>query len=179
MNRFSSRVIILGKRDYSEADKIVTAYSLKRGKVRFIAKSVKRLNSKKRASIEVGNMVSISATRSEGLGVLTEAKLIYSLENVRTSLNKISLLHYFCEVTDKLTQPGEPDPVLFGLLAKYISRLQETNKLKKLREKFILEILVLLGYWPDGKFMIDPDAALEEVVERRVNSARVGKKLAS
>lgn len=179
MNPFSSPAIILRKRDFSEADKIVTAFSQKKGKVSFIAKSIKKLSSKKRASIEVGNIVNISATRAEGLGILTETKLVRSFEGIRASLNKISLLHYFCEVVDKLTQPGEPDPVVFDLLVKYISRLQKTTKLRKLREEFILEILVMLGYWPEDKPMIDPDAALEEVLERQINSARVGKKLAS
>jgi len=179
VNRYSSAAIILRKRDYSEADKIIVAFSRKQGKVSFIAKGIKKINSKKRGSIETGNIVLISATRSEGLGILTEAKLLRSFHKVRTSLNKISLLHYFCEVVDKLTQPEEPDPALFNLLAKYIGMLEETSKLKRLREHFILNTLTLLGFWPKGKKMIDPDAALEEVLERRINSARVGKKLAS
>ncbi len=51
--------------------------------------------------------------------------------------------------------------------------------LKKLRKEFIYEVLVTLGYWPKGRKMDNPDYELENVIERDISSARVGKKLLS
>ena len=42
-----------------------------------------------------------------------------------------------------------------------------------------IKILVLLGFWPKERIMDNPDKVLEEVVEREISSARVGKKLLS
>ena len=179
MNRFSSRAIILRKRDYSESDKIIVAFSQDKGKISFIAKGIKKLKSKKRGSIEVGNIVSISVTRPEGMGILTEALLLKSFDNTRKNLNKLSVMYYFCEVVDKLTQPEEPNPELFNLLLKYLSRLSQDNKLKQLRKKFIYDTLVLVGFWPKDRLMDNPDQILEDVLERRLSSERVGKKLMS
>jgi hypothetical protein len=49
--------------------------------------------------------------------------------------------------------------------------------LKKLRLDFLNKLLIILGYWPQGKPIPDPDQKLEEVIERQVYSARVGKRL--
>ncbi len=53
------------------------------------------------------------------------------------------------------------------------------TKLKKLREKFVKDVIILLGYWPKGKPIKNPDLLLEEITERNINSVRVGKKLLS
>jgi hypothetical protein len=32
-----------------------------------------------------------------------------------------------------------------------------------------------MGYWPESKKMIDADIVLDDVLERKINSVRVGK----
>jgi len=70
---------------------------------------------------------------------------------------------------------------LFELLISYLKKVennQETS-LKELRSDFIMEVLVLLGFWPLGKKMEDPDKVLVEITEREMSTIRVGKKILS
>ena len=63
------------------------------------------------------------------------------------------------------------------ILAKYMDNIESTTRLKELRIIFIYDVLVALGYWPKGKNMIDPDKVLESVLERSLNSKRVGERV--
>ena len=40
---------------------------------------------------------------------------------------------------------------------------------------FVFKLLILLGFWPEGKVLPDIDKKLEEVIERQLTSPRVGK----
>jgi recombinational DNA repair protein (RecF pathway) len=83
------------------------------------------------------------------------------------------------EVVQKLTQEEEKNEKLYLLILETLDDLKRTKLLKKLRYKFVYQILVLLGFWPKSKKMRDPDEILTEVVERELFSVRVGKKLVS
>jgi len=154
---YSSEGIILARKNYSEADRILTCFSKSYGKISLLAKGIRKLKSKKRGHLEVFSHIKFSASR--------------------TNLNKISLAYYFCEVITKITREDEIHNNVFNLLTVFLCRLENETKLKKLRHEFLYELLKELGYWPENKKLIDADMVLEEVVERQINSFRVGKKI--
>ncbi|MBL7036958.1 DNA repair protein RecO [Candidatus Microgenomates bacterium] len=174
---YSSTAIILSKRNYSEADRIIVVYSKKYGKLTLMAKAVRKIKSRKRGHVEVFSEVSFSAARTKGMGILTEVETINDYKEIRPSLKKVSLAYYFCEVVAKITREEEQNDTVFFILQKNLKKLQTETKLKKLKENFIFELLTNLGYWPRNKKLIDPDYALEVVLERQINSIRVGKKV--
>jgi hypothetical protein len=77
----------------------------------------------------------------------------------------------------KLTREGVKNERLFNLLHENLEKLKTEKSLKNLRENFIKQILILLGFWPRGKPIVNPDRVLEEVTERELSSIRIGKKL--
>lgn len=176
---YSSEGIVLARRNYSEADRIVVIYSKNHGKLGLIAKGVRRTKSKKRGSIEVFSHIRFSAARGKSLDILTEAEIITSFPQIRKNLKKVSVAYYFIEVIGRLTHEEEKNEPLFLLLLKYLISLQKEKELKKLRMKFVKDVLVLLGYWPKNKILNNPDDVLEEAAERSINSLGVGKKLLS
>jgi len=175
---FSSEGIVLSLRNYSEVDRIASIYTKKYGRLTFIAKGVRRLKSKKRGSLEVFTHLNFSAARGRGdLDVLTEVEVIDSFQSIKKNITKVSVAYFFVETVEKLTREEEKNEVLFKLILEYLKDLGGEVKLKKLRLEFVEEILVLLGYWPLGKKISDPDLFLQKVTEREIRSLRVGKKL--
>ena len=81
------------------------------------------------------------------------------------------------EVIGRTIHEEEKNIELYGLLQDYLEKLKEDKKLLSLRKNFVYQALTILGFWPKGKDLPDPDSKLEEVTERQLNSARVGKKL--
>jgi len=174
---YSSEGIILKRKNYGEADRILTVFSKHFGKNTFLAKGVRKLASKKRGHLEVFSHIKFAASRGHGMDIITEVETINTFSKIRTNLNKISLAYYFCEVITKITREDEIHNNVFNLLTVFLCRLENETKLKKLRHEFLYELLKELGYWPENKKLIDADMVLEEVVERQINSFRVGKKI--
>lgn len=176
---YSSVGIVLAKRNYGEADRILIVYSKERGKLSLIAKGVRRPKSRKRGHIEIFNRVSFSASLGHGIDLMTEAEVIDGFSDIRKSLKKVSLAYYFCEVVGKITHEGEPNHEIYGLLVTSLEKLRTEIDLKTLRLDFVYKLLTVMGYWPEGKLLSDPDEKLEEVLERNINSVRVGKRVLS
>lgn len=174
---YSSEGIILGRASYSEADRIISLFSKDYGKITLLAKGVRKLQSRKRGHIEVFNRVKFSATKGKGLDILTEAEEIESYRKIRSSLKKVSLAYYFTEIIARTAHDGEANRSVYDLLCRYLIGMENQRQLKKYRLTFLTELLILLGYWPRSKPLINPDLLLEEVMERKPNSLRVGKRL--
>lgn len=176
---FKSEGVVLSSKNFGEADKIHTLYTDKFGRLSVISKGVRKLSSRKRGSLEVFNHIRFQAVHTQGMPVITEVEVVNDYEKVRKSLKKISVAYFFTDVVSKITRDDEPNGELFYLLNKYLSRLENANQLKELRYNFIKSTLSLLGFWPMSKPLTDPDLLLEQVLERKLGSVRVGKKLSA
>ncbi len=177
--RYSSEGIVLARRNYSEADRILVVYSKKFGKISLMAKGVRKLNSRKRGSLEVFSQIKFSASKGKNLDLITEVEIIDSFPKVRENLKKVAVAYYLMEVVGRVTREDEKNEQLYHKTLATLKALKKSKALRKLREEFIYHILVLLGFWPKGKPMDNPDSVLEDIVERQMSSARVGKKLVS
>ena len=174
---YSDEGIVLTRRHYAEADRILSVYSKNHGRLSLIAKGVRRPTSKKRGHIEVFNQIKFQAVRGRGLDLMTEAEIIENFAEIRKSLKKVALAYYFMEVVGRTTHEGEKHSELYENILENLRRLRTAKELKKLRKQFVYESLTILGFWPKGKILLDPDAKLAEVTERNLSSVRVGKRL--
>ena len=174
---YSSIGIIISRRNFSEADRILTLYTETFGKLKFIAKGIRKLGSRKRGHLEIFSMIKFSASKTTNLPLLTEVETIDDFGSVREDLRKVAVGYYFMEVIEKITQEGEKNTFLFGHLVSYLNLLQSSGDLKKLRESFVRDTLTLTGFWPQGQTSSNIDLILENVTERKFVSSIVGKKL--
>ena len=108
---------------------------------------------------------------------MTEAEIIESYQEIRDDLKKVSVAYYLVEVVDRVTHDGVYHPEIFEILTRYLEILKIATTLKKLRLDFTYQILVNLGYLPEDMSLDNPDEELEKVIERTLNSVRVGKRV--
>jgi DNA repair protein RecO (recombination protein O) len=174
---YSDEAIVLARRNYGEADRILVVFSKHHGKLSLMAKGVRRPKSRKRGHIEVFNKISFGAAQGRALDIMTEAEVVDPFAEIKQSLRKVSLAYYMMEVIGKTTHEESVHPEVYEFLADNLEKLKTAKLLKNLRLKFIKDLLVLLGFWPKGKELIDPDAQIKEIVERNINSIRIGKML--
>lgn len=177
LKRYSSEAVVLQRRSFSEADRILTVYSKHYGKVSLIAKGVRKPESRKRGALEVFSLFKFSASKGKNLDLVTEAELIDSFKEIRKNLKITSVAYFLVEVVNRLTREDEKNFELFSFLVDSLVELKESKSLRKLRENFIYQTLVILGFWPKGRNIENPDLVLEEIIEREISSRRVGKKL--
>ena len=177
MRTYSDEGIVLARRNFGEADRILSIYSKNHGRISVIAKGIRKLTSRKRGHLEVFSYIRFQAVEGHGIGILTEVETINSFESFKKDLKKVSLAYFFCEVIGKITHEHERNDGIFELILNYLEKLQFEDRLKSLRMNFILDLLVIAGFWPKEKKLVNPDEKLEEVIERSINSIRVGRKV--
>lgn len=177
IHSYSSEGIILGRKNFGEADRIISIYSKHFGRLSLLAKGVRRPTSRKRGHIEIFSRINFQATSGKGMDIMTEVDVVDDFPQIRASLKKVSLAYYFCEVIGKITHEGEENIELYNLILENFERLKNAKLLKKLRLNFLTDVLVLLGFWPGDKILQNPDTELERVIEKNVYSVRVGKKV--
>lgn len=177
LHSYSSEGVVLARRNFGEADRILVLYTKSLGRISLIAKGVRHPKSRKRGHVEVFNYIRFQAAKGRGLDLIVEAEAIDDFSLVRKNLKRISLAYYFAEVLGRITHENEPNEELFDLILGYFETLKTEKHLKKLRLSFIYRVLTLMGYWPKGKILPNPDEKLEEVIERQISSIRVGKRM--
>jgi len=174
---YTSEGIVLARKNYGEADRVISVFSKDKGRIALAAKGTRRPGSRKRGHIEIFNRVRFQAVYGRGLDIMTEAEVLDDFKEIRLSLKKISLAYYLMEVIGRITHGGEENIGVYDLLLDCLEKLKTAKMLKKLRLDFLLNLLILLGYWPKDKLLLNPDEKLEEVIERQIYSKRVGKRM--
>jgi DNA repair protein RecO (recombination protein O) len=177
LRAYTSEGIVLTRRNFGEADRILVLYTKSFGRISLLAKGVRRPKSKKRGHVEVFNKIIFQAVKGRGLDIMTEAEVTDDFKEIRTSLKKISLAYYFMEVIGRITHEGEENDEIYNLLCSTLEKLKSASMLKKLRLEFITDLLIATGFWPADKALGAPDEKLEEVIERQIVSVRVGKRV--
>jgi DNA repair protein RecO (recombination protein O) len=175
--RYSTEGIVLGQTNYGEADRIVMLITKDYGKVRVICKGIRKLKSRKRGHIDVFNRLKFSVSKSSAMDIVTEAELIEAHSDLKTDLAKVTVAYYLVEIIAKLTQLEEKQEMLYYFLAEKLHELELSHSLKTFRLNAAKELLQKIGFWPYGQELLDPDRVIEEVIERKLSSTRVGKKL--
>ena len=121
MAALRDEAVVLTRLDYSETSQILVLFTREHGKVRAIAKGIKRGTRTRFAAgidlLDVGQVVvSARQERGEALAILTEWKQTRSLSGLREKLFRIHAAQYAAEVTAHLTEDWDPHPDVFDAL---------------------------------------------------------------
>jgi DNA repair protein RecO (recombination protein O) len=97
---YKTEVIVIRQISFGEADRILTLYSPDLGKIRAVAKGIRRHKNKLRGQLELVSRASVSISRGRNLDTINEAKTIDSYRPVREELERLTIGLYLAELTD-------------------------------------------------------------------------------
>ena len=130
-----------------EADRIVTFLTPEHGKVRAVAKGVRKTKSKIGARVEPPSHVALMCWRGRELDVVTQAETLDTFRAVRESLELFGRAISMLEVADQVALERTPMPELFTLVLGALRTLERT-KSPFVVGAFFLKLLVLEGVGP-------------------------------
>lgn len=151
MHTFSTEGFILKRKNFGEADKLITLFTKNHGKVVSVAKGVRKITSRRAGSLELLNHVTVSLHQTKGLPILTEAQALNTFPDLKENLDKISIAFLVLELTDRLFEEGQENRNVFNLLSDTISRIDTARTLleaKKFQTSFQIKLLTEMGYLP-------------------------------
>lgn len=173
MRSYRVQGIVIKRTDFGEADRILTVFTRHQGKIKVIAKGVRKINSRRGPHIELLNNCVL--TLHEGkMPILTEAETIYHYSLLKNDLRRAGFAFYICELVDGLLAEHQESRSTFDLVERVLKRLETDESPKMLIKNFEQEILVNLGFWPKTHLAIeDSDAFIEDIIERKIKTKRI------
>jgi DNA repair protein RecO (recombination protein O) len=116
MGLYRERGVVLRTVKLGEADRIVTLVTEGRGKVRAVAKGVRRTKSRFGARLEPLSHVALLCYEGRNLDTITQAEAVEHFRPVREDLERLNRATCLLEVVDAVVQEGEADPRLYQML---------------------------------------------------------------
>ena len=152
MKGYLTKAFVLRKMDFKEADQIVTLFTEANGKVKAIARGIKKARSRNVGNLELLNLIDVYLVPGNHFEIVTQVKVLKSFQKLKNDLDNISTLYYLTELIDKLIGENESIPSVFNLLEEYLN-WSENNPQSVLGEfnLHILEfkLIQILGFAPE------------------------------
>jgi DNA repair protein RecO (recombination protein O) len=139
--------IVLRTLRLGEADRIVTMVTKGQGKVRAVAKGVRRTTSRFGGRLEPMSHVAMQCWQGRELDTVTQVEVLDSFRTVREDLARVSKAFTLLEIVDVIAQERQSNSLLFETLVGAL-RWLDTADSPLLVAAFCLKVLVLEGSAP-------------------------------
>ena len=146
---YKEQGIVLGSVKLDEADKIITILTQGSGKVRAVAKGIRRTQSRFGARLEPFTHVSLMLYRGRNLDTITQADIVHPFRGLREDFALFSAGEAMLESVDKVAEEHERNVRLFLLLKQGLEALETGPRdPAAVAEAFLLRLLNLSGFAP-------------------------------
>ena len=166
--------VVIRRKNFSEADRLLTIYSKNHGKIVTIAKGIRRLHSRKAPHLELFAHVQAYLVHGRTWDIITEVISIEKFVHLGSKLDRIVQAYRIVEQLDRLSPERESHKSIYFLLVNCLKRIddQKINNIESVVNEFTLNLLWELGYLPREKIIVGPslDRFLESVMEKSLKS---------
>jgi DNA repair protein RecO (recombination protein O) len=156
MKTLTTTGIVLSRTDYGEADRILTLLTPDQGKLRLMAKGVRKIKSKLAGGIELFSVSDIVFIRGRGeIGTLVSTRLKKHYGSIVKDISRTMLGYELIKMVNKATE-DEPEPEYFELLERAFDTLDiATIPVDLVSEWFQAQLLKLSGHTPNLTYASD------------------------
>jgi DNA repair protein RecO (recombination protein O) len=149
MSLFRDTGVVLRTYRLGEADRIVVFLTERHGKVRAVAKGVRKTTSKFGARLEPLTQVDLLLWQGRSdLDIVNQVEVLASFRPIREDLERLPSGMALLEVTDQMAQERHPDPRLYTMLVGALGALADDGDHTLVAPAFFLKALVLEGAGP-------------------------------
>lgn len=175
MRNHKTEGIILKRRNIYEADRILTVFTKKHGKIKVKAVGVRRINSRRSPHIELLNYGILSLYTSKTMSILTEIETLENFSEIKKNLTKVGFAYHLCELVDGLCPENQENAFIFNLLRRTLLRLSCEEDIAIIIHEFEIELLTNLGYYKNNLIQKEEDTALiiENILERKLKTKQI------
>ncbi len=149
MKYLKTEALVIRAQNFSEADKLLTLFTLEKGKVPAIARGACKTKSKLASSVQLFTRGDFLLYMGKTLATVSQGEIRESFHSLRYDLFNYAYGQYFCELVGRLLEEKEPCPQEYRLLLDALESMNgDTAYLEVLARSFELKLLKILGYPP-------------------------------
>ena len=141
--------VVLSHREMGEADRFVVLFTRERGKIRAIAKGVRKLHSRKAGHLQPFSRTRVMLARGRSLWIVTQAELIDAYLPIQQDLEKLAFASYVIELIDRFTYEEGANLPLYRLIHHTLERIVAAEHSESPVRYFDLRLLDLMGFRPE------------------------------
>ena len=146
---YRDQAVVLRTQKLGEADRIVTMLAKRHGKVRAVAKGVRRTKSRWGGRLEPFVHVDVQNYQGRELDVVTQAEIVDPFDAMMNDYERYTAGTAILEAVDRLTEEREPSLRLYLLLVGALRSLDAGEHTPPLvLDAFLLRALSISGYEP-------------------------------
>ncbi len=147
MRSLKTRGVVIKRINYDEADKILTIFTERFGKIKVMAKGVRRISSKLAGNLEPYNLIDLQLHQGKTFFIVTGAEIIECYDCDK-QINSSSRAVYTAEIVDKIFAEEEKNSVAFEYFVEILRNIGTSHNELAIR-LFELKILEQAGFRPD------------------------------
>ncbi|MCK4403834.1 MAG: DNA repair protein RecO [candidate division Zixibacteria bacterium] len=152
MSITKTEVIVLKSMKFGDTSKIATLYTKDYGKIKVIAKGIRKPKSRLAGALQTFSHIQIVfyKKRTSEIYLLSQSDTIKSYQPLHKNLNRYIFASAVLELLDRLITGEESNPQLFGLILATLSFMESCpeESLEKSFCSYALSLAHLLGYKP-------------------------------
>ncbi|MBA4421069.1 MAG: DNA repair protein RecO [Anaerolinea sp.] len=146
---YRTEALVIRHSNFGEADRILTLFSREQGKVRAIAKGIRKLKSRKAGHLEPFTRVLLQLARGRDLLIVTQAETVEAYLNIRASLEVTAQAAYVLEILERFTFDEEENRELYQLAVEALQRLDSGVESFYANRYYEMHVLNALGFKPE------------------------------
>ena len=139
--------IVLKTIKLGEADRIVTIFTRSNGKVRAVAKGVRKTKSRFGARLEPFTQAQLMIYKGRSLDTITSVDIVRSFDEVRTDYRCLTSAAALVEVVEKMSEEREQSLSTYSLLRAGLEALG-SGPCDSIVPAFLIKLLSISGYHP-------------------------------
>lgn len=140
--------VVLKRTNLGEADRILTILTPHHGKIRAVARGVRKIGSRLAGHLEPFCETDLYLAKGRNMDVVAGARLVVS-SGLGDDLQRLSMAYLVGEMADKLTEEGSPSADLYGLVTEVYRDIGQGNSDALTELRYKLGLLAVMGYQPE------------------------------
>lgn len=158
MTTFRDKGVVLRTYKLGESDRIVVLMTHRHGKVRAVAKGIRKTKSKIGARLEPMSHVDVLLNRGRDLDVVNQVEVVDASPGLHGDLERMSQAISMCEAVDLVSQDRQPAEHLYEMLVGALRTLED-QPAPLLLAGFFLKLLAAEGVGPQVDRCVSCDSS--------------------
>lgn len=146
---FRVTAVVLRHSNTGEADRVLVLYTREYGKLRAIARGVRKIKSRKAGHLQPFTLSTLQLSRTHDLPIITQAETMLPFQEIHDHLELIAQASIANELLDRFTFEAEENQALFNLLVDTLKRLNSGEEPSLAVQYYELGLLNAVGFRPE------------------------------
>jgi len=153
MNSYKTLGIVLKGTNFGEADKILTVFTDRFGKVKVMAKGIRKIKSHLAGSLEPFMLVDLQLYEGKTFYTVTGAAIQKDFPLLHSDLDKTAHAFFVGELVDRFMQENQKTSEVFDIFSEVLESLEDSDRHLLIRA-FELKIIEASGFKPELHFCV-------------------------